>query len=75
MNTSLSLIEGVVVMLSVILLATLLKRRGILQKEHSTLFSRLVIKVTLPALIFSSLATTSFHREFLNMALVMAAVK
>lgn len=75
MNTSLALVEGVIVMLSVILLATLLRRRGILQKEHSTLFSRLVIKVTLPALIFSSLAITSFHREFLMMAVVMAAVE
>lgn len=75
MSTSLALIEGVIVMLSVILLASLLKRWGILQKEHSTLFSRLVIKVTLPALIFSSLAISSFHREFMMMALVMAAVE
>lgn len=75
MDTSLALVEGVIVMLSVILLAVLLKRWGILQKEHSLLFSRLVIKVTLPALIFSSLAISSFHREFLMMALVMAAVE
>ncbi len=75
MQTSLPLVEGVMVMLSVILLAILLKRWGILLKEHSSLFSRLVIKVTLPALIFSSLAITSFQREFLMMALVMAAVE
>jgi len=75
METSLALVEGVIVMLSVILLAVFLKRWGILQKEHSLLFSRLVIKVTLPALIFSSLAISSFHREFLMMALVMAAVE
>jgi hypothetical protein len=75
MYTSLALVEGVIVMLSIILLAAFLKRLGILQKEHSHLFSGLVIKVTLPALIFSSLALSSFHREFLMMALVMVAVE
>lgn len=75
MNTSLALVEGVLVMLSVILLAILLKRKNILQKEHSALFSRLVMKVTLPALIFSSLVISRFEEKFLMMALVMAAVE
>jgi predicted permease len=75
MSTSLALVEGVLVMLSVILLAILLKRRNILQKEHSVFFSRLVMKVTLPALIFSSLVLTRFEEKFLMMALVMAAVE
>jgi len=75
MSTSLALVEGVMVMLSVILLAVLLKRVNILQKEHSVLFSRIVIKVTLPALIFSSLVISRFEERFMMMALVMAAVE
>ena len=75
MQTSYALLEGVMVMLAVILLAVLLKRKKVLTQDHSGLFSRLVVKLTLPALIFSSLVITRFHMQFLMMALVMAAVE
>jgi predicted permease len=75
MNNPGALVEAVLVLLSILILAVLLRRWKILLKEHSTIFSRLVVKVTLPALIFTSLATTEFHIEYLTMALVMAAVE
>jgi predicted permease len=75
MNNPSALTVSVSVMFFIILLAVLLKRWKVLQKEHSTIFSKLVVKVTLPALIFSSLASTRFHTEFLLMALVMLVVE
>jgi predicted permease len=75
MNNSIALTISVSVMFFIILLAVLLKKWNILQKEHSVIFSKLVVKVTLPALIFSSLASTRFHTEFLLMALVMLIVE
>lgn len=75
MNTTVSLVEGVIVMLAVILLAILLKKVRILKKEQSLLFSKLVLKLTLPALILSSLAKTQFNPAFLRMSLTMAIIE
>ncbi len=70
-----ALIEGVLVMLATILLGIILRKLNILHKDHSLTFSKLVLKVTLPALIFSSLAVTKFHTEYLSMAGIMAVVE
>ena len=75
MATSQSLLEGVVIMISIILLVVLLKKLNILSKDNSLLFSKLVHNFTLPALIFSSLAVKSFNAEFLQMALIMAIIE
>lgn len=75
METMLSFVEGIGIMLAIILTAVLLRSIKILKKEHSLLFSKIVLWVTLPAVIFSSLATQPFHSEFLKMAGIMAAVE
>jgi malate permease and related proteins len=75
MQTTVALVDGVLVMLAIIVLAVVLRKFKILQQEHSMVFSRLVLKVTLPALIFSCLATTHFNTAYLKMALVMAGVE
>jgi predicted permease len=75
MQTTITLIEGVVVMLAVILLAVLLKKFEILKKENSQFLSKLVLKVTLPALIFSTLATTRFESNYMSLAIIMAILE
>ncbi len=75
MDISTGLIEGVVVMFAIISLAVLLKRVGVLSKNDDQLFSRIVLQITLPAVIFSSLAVKQFDSEFLIMAVIMAAIE
>lgn len=75
MNTSTSLIEGVVIMLAIISLSVFLKKINVLKKEHSLLFSGIVLHITLPAIIFSSLATQSFNIEYIKMAGIMAVIE
>jgi predicted permease len=75
MSTTQSLVEGVIVMLAIISLAVLLKKIGILKKDDSQLFSRIVLQITLPAVIFSSLAIQQFNIDFILMAAMMAVVE
>lgn len=75
MNISISLVEGVIVMFVIIVLAIFLKKLGILSKNDELLFSRIVLYVTLPAVIFSSLAIKPFDNKFLLMAAIMAALE
>lgn len=75
MSANQSLIEGVVIMLAIISLAVLLKKINILKKEHSQLFSGIVVHITLPAIIFSSLATQNFNIEYIKMAGIMAVIE
>ena len=75
MDTTQSLISGVAVMLAIILLAVLLKKIGLLKKDDSLLFSRIVLKVTLPAVIFVSLAMKHFNSDYLVMSGIMALIE
>ncbi len=75
MNTSQSLFEGVVVLIAIILLAIFLKRIGVLKKELSMTLSHIVLYITLPAVIFSSLALKEFNTEFLTMSLIMSLIE
>ena len=70
-----SLFEGVIVMFVTIAIATILKRVNVLKKDDSLLLSKIVIKITLPALIFYSLANTVFNPEYLIMAASMAVIE
>lgn len=74
-TASLSLLKGVIIMMALILLAYYLKRTGFLKKEQSGLFSQLVLKITLPALILSSLIQHQFHLDFIKMAGWMAVIE
>lgn len=75
MYTAESLLEGVIVMLAIIFLILWLKKIGFLKKEDSLLFSRIVLQVTLPALIFSSLVVKEFDDRFVKMAFIMSVVE
>lgn len=75
MQTTLGLIGGVFILMAMILLAVILKRTGFLHKDQSSLFSRIVLHVTLPAVVFSSLAVNSFNEKFLLMAVVMLVIE
>ena len=75
MYTAESLLEGVIVMLAIIFLILWLKKIGFLKKEDSLLFSRIVLQVTLPALIFSSLVVKEFDDRFIKMAFIMSVVE
>ncbi len=75
MNTTQSLLEGVIVMLAIISIIVLLKKLAVLKKEDSLLFSRIVLQITLPAVIFSSLAVREFDNRFLIMAAIMGGVE
>lgn len=75
MQTTLGLIEGVFILMAMILLAVILKRSGFLHKDQGSLFSRIVLHVTLPAVVFSSLAVNSFNEKFLLMSVVMLVIE
>jgi len=65
------LIASIVVLLGLICLASFLRHRGVLKEEHGGVFAGLVTQVTLPALIFVSLATTSIEWGEAWLALIM----
>ena len=75
MSIDQSLFEGVIILFATVVLAVLLKRAGILKQDDSLTFSRIVLFVTLPALIFSSLSQRTFSTDYLVMAGVMALVE
>lgn len=75
MSTSESMFEGVIVLITIIVLAIVLKRLGIIKKELSATFSQLVLFITLPAVIFSSLAVQKFETAYLAMSLIMALIE
>lgn len=61
--------------MSVILVAVLLRNRGLIKEEQGTLFSNLVTHVTLPALVFSSLSHATLYPEYALLALLMVAAE
>jgi len=75
MNITSSLIEGVITIFTVILVAVILKNIKLLKKEQSLLFCKVVVNVTLPALILVSLTGQSFNTTYLKMSLIMALVE
>lgn len=70
-----SLVSAIIVLLTLIVLAVLLKRIGFLNKEDSSFFGKIVLHITLPALIFLSLATHPFSAQFLWLAMLVALVE
>ncbi len=75
MTETISLLEGVIILFTIITLAVLLRKWEVLKKEDSLLFSRIVLFITLPALIFSSLASREFKSDFLIMAGIMSVIE
>jgi len=71
MNYFYALLGSLFILVTLVLLALLLRNRSILSAEHQTLFSRLVTDFALPALIFSTLSQQRFEIEKLLPALIM----
>jgi predicted permease len=74
-GSTIQLLEGVVIMLVLITFTTVLKKTGIVDRNSSTIFGNLVLKVTLPALIFTSLAVHKFSPDLLLSAGIVSIVE
>ncbi len=59
-------------MIILITIVTLVRKFGVLEKENSKITGNLVLKVTLPALIFSALVTKNFNSDLLLIAATVA---
>ncbi len=71
MNYFYTLLGSLFILVTLVLLALLLRNRRILSTEHQTLFSRLVTDFSLPALIFVNLSSRTFEAEKLLPAAIM----
>jgi len=65
------LMQSIFVLAGMILLAALLRRLSVIKDEHGPVFASLVTDLTLPALIFSTLARHKLTEEQLWLALIM----
>jgi predicted permease len=68
-------IASIVVLVGLICLAMVLRRFGLIKEEQGPLFAGLVTHVTLPSLIFVSLAKSVLHWEYALLALIMLAAE
>jgi predicted permease len=59
------LFQFVTTFILIVLIVRILKRRGVFNDSHQPVFDRLVTELALPAVIFSSLATTTFRPEWM----------
>ncbi len=71
MDIQTRVITSIVVLVGLICLAMVLRHIGLVKEQQGPLFSKLVTHVTLPALIFVSLAKSVLHWEYALLALVM----
>lgn len=71
MDIQARVITSIAVLVGLIILAMWLRRVGVVKEEQGPLFSALVTRVTLPALIFTSLSRSVLHWEFAVLALIM----
>jgi predicted permease len=70
-----SLLESIAIILGLILIALLLRKKGIVSEDHRPLFARLVTDFSLPALIFTGLARENFEEaELLAVGIAVAAL-
>ncbi len=71
-----SLIRSIAVLVGLISLGALLRHVRILERQHSSLFARIVTNFTLPALIFSALSTHPlvWKQMLLPVAMIIAEV-
>lgn len=72
MTQSQQLFESVLIMLMLILLSAFLVRIKVLEKSNSALTSKLVLKITLPALIITSLASQHINISLLTTSAIIA---
>ncbi len=75
MDIQTRVVSSILILVGLIWLAMLLRRMGMVKEEQGPLFSTLVTHVTLPTLIFVSLARSVLHWEFAVLALLMLAAE
>lgn len=66
-----SAIEALLVLISVIFLGMFLRKWKVIKEEDGLIFTRIIINVTIPAMIFYALSQQQFEAEKLMLALVM----
>jgi len=66
-----SAIESLLVLISVIFLGMFLRRWKVIREEDGSLFAKLIVNVTIPALIFHALSQQQFDPDKLILAFVM----
>ncbi|RLA73775.1 MAG: hypothetical protein DRG30_05910 [Epsilonproteobacteria bacterium] len=71
MNFYLHTLISILVLVVLILLVVFLRHKGLLKQENGTLFSTLVMQITLPALIFTALAHSTMKWYYLLFFLIM----
>jgi len=69
------IVISIATLMSVILIAVLLRNRGVIREEQGKLFADLVTHVTLPALVFSSLSHATIYPEYALLAILMVAAE
>ena len=75
MSFYLHTLTSILVLALLILLVVLLRHRGFLKEENGSLFSWLVMQVTLPALIFTALAHSTMEWDYLLLFLIMLGME
>ena len=66
-----SAIEALLVLISVIILGILLRKWKVIKEEDGTIFTKIIINVTIPSMIFYALSQQQFDADKLMLALVM----
>ena len=69
------IVISIATLMCIILIAVLLRNRGLIKEEQGKLFADLVTHVTLPTLIFSSLSHATIYLEYALRALFMVAAE
>jgi malate permease and related proteins len=71
MNVQLRIVSSIVILVVLICFAMFLKKVGLFEEQEGKVFSRLITNVTLPALIFGSLARTELYWDDSLLPVVM----
>lgn len=74
MDVQLRIVSSIVILVALICFAMLIRRVGLFAEEDGKVFSKLITSVTLPALIFVSLARTELVWDDGILALIMIGV-
>ena len=69
-----SSIEVILVPTLMIIVGIILRKTNVLSEEHSSLLSKIVINISLPALIFTNISTANIHSEMIYLPLIAFGV-
>ena len=67
--------QSVFVLAGLIALGASMKKKGLFKPEHGSVFAKVITDITLPALIFSSLAVQQVRFSQMEQPLVMGAAE